>query len=60
MLFVVLAIALFFQGLTMIYMGVQNEYMARMYDETRDRPLYLIRDRVNFDDNNDASPPLRH
>ncbi len=60
MLFVVLAIALFFQGLALIYMGVQNEYMARMYDETRDRPLYLIRDRVNFDEHNDASPPLRH
>jgi dolichol-phosphate mannosyltransferase len=50
LMFVVLAVALLFQGITLITIGIQNEYMARMYDEARARPLYLIRDRVNFSD----------
>ena len=50
LLFVVLCIGLLVQGITLILMGVQNEYLARMFDETRNRPLYLIRDRVNFSD----------
>ncbi|MBO4327709.1 MAG: glycosyltransferase family 2 protein [Clostridia bacterium] len=49
-IFTALCVALFFQGLTLIAMGVQNEYMARMYEEALGRPLYLIRDRVNFSD----------
>lgn len=52
MLFVALSVALLFQGITLTVMGIQNEYMARMYDEARNRPLYLIRDRVNFEDGN--------
>jgi dolichol-phosphate mannosyltransferase len=50
LLFAVLCIGLLVQGITLILMGVQNEYLARMFDETRNRPLYLIRDRVNFSD----------
>ena len=50
LLFAILCIALLVQGITLILTGIQNEYMARMYDETRGRPLYLIRDRVNFSD----------
>ncbi len=49
-IFTALCTGLFFVGLLMIFMGIQNEYLARMFDETRGRPLYVIRDRVNFDD----------
>ena len=49
-IFVALAVALLFQGITLIAIGIQNEYMARMYEEALGRPLYLIRDRVNFTD----------
>ncbi len=34
---------LFFSGVTIFFMGVISEYLARVYLETRKRPLYIIK-----------------
>jgi dolichol-phosphate mannosyltransferase len=38
-----LAVVLFIGGLNMIILGIIGEYLSRVYDEVRRRPLYLIR-----------------
>ena len=41
---------LFAAGLIMITIGIIGEYIARMCDEVRRRPLYLIASKVNFEE----------
>jgi dolichol-phosphate mannosyltransferase len=43
------AIMLFFNGLMLIMLGIIGGYIGRIYEEAKKRPLYLIRDFVNFD-----------
>ncbi|ULQ46831.1 glycosyltransferase family 2 protein [Flagellatimonas centrodinii] len=33
---------LFFSGMQLMFIGVIGEYLARMFDETKQRPLYLV------------------
>ena len=33
----------FFSGMQMIFLGVLGEYLARVYEEVKGRPLYLVR-----------------
>jgi len=37
----------FFCGLQMVSLGIIGEYVARIYDEVKGRPLYVIRHKVN-------------
>jgi polyisoprenyl-phosphate glycosyltransferase len=39
----------FFSGVQLLSLGVLGEYIARIYDESKNRPLYLIKDKINFD-----------
>jgi dolichol-phosphate mannosyltransferase len=39
----------FFGGIQILSLGVVGEYIARIYDETKNRPLYLIREKLNFE-----------
>lgn len=41
----------FFSGVQLLSLGVLGEYIARIYDESKNRPLYIIKDRINFDNN---------
>lgn len=49
LLFAILCVALFFNGITLIAVGILGSYTGRAYEEAKDRPLYVIRDKVNFD-----------
>ncbi len=45
-----LAVAvLFLGGLQLVAIGILGEYVGRIYEESKRRPLYLIKDAENFD-----------
>ena len=43
----------FFTGVQLISIWVLSEYISRIYDETRNRPQYIIKEKINFKDNKD-------
>jgi len=45
-----LVTVLFLGGIQLIFLGVLGEYMGRIYDEVKGRPLYLIDQAYGFDD----------
>lgn len=47
-----IVIMLLFNGLTLIGLGIQGEYIARIFSEVKARPLYLVRERVGITEPN--------
>lgn len=44
-----LAVSLIFNGVILMMLGIIGEYIGRIYDETKNRPLYIIREKIGFD-----------
>lgn len=44
----VVAISLFFNGIVLLVLGIMGEYIGRIYDEVKARPLYVVNEFVNF------------
>jgi len=43
-----MVVFLFMSGLILLCLGVIGEYLARIFIETKDRPLYIIDQKINF------------
>jgi len=44
-----LILLLFFNGLSLISNGIQGEYIARIFEEVKGRPLYVVGQKFGFD-----------
>lgn len=42
------AISLFFNGIVLLVLGIMGEYVGRIYEEVKGRPLYVVNEFVNF------------
>jgi len=43
-----LAVILFVGGIQLVMLGIVGEYLSRVYDEVRQRPLYVVRSRLGL------------
>ena len=46
----VVSILLLFHGVTLIILGIMGEYIGRIYDEVKNRPLYIIAEKTGFEE----------
>ncbi len=47
-----IVLILFFGGANILCIGLIGEYLSRNYFETKKRPIYLIKNKIGFDDDN--------
>lgn len=50
-----LAVSLIFNGVILMMLGIIGEYIGRIYDEAKNRPLYIIREKKGFDEEDDKT-----
>jgi len=55
----IVALSLLFNGLLFICLGIIGEYIGRIYDEAKGRPLYIIGEREGFKHGTDRQDDLR-
>ena len=46
----VLLVVLFLGGIQLITVGIIGEYLGRVYEEVKGRPLYVVQERLNIDE----------
>ncbi len=46
-----IAFNLLFNGITLVLIGIIGEYIGRIYDESKGRPLYIVREALGYERN---------
>ncbi|MNW63439.1 putative glycosyltransferase CsbB [compost metagenome] len=46
----IVGVNLLFNGIVLMLLGVIGEYIGRIYDESKDRPLYIVRETKGYRD----------
>lgn len=49
----ILSVSLLFNGVVLIMLGIIGEYIGRIYDEVKNRPLYIIKEKTGFETRKD-------
>jgi polyisoprenyl-phosphate glycosyltransferase len=49
----IVIILLFTQGVVLMVLGIIGEYIGRLYDEVKNRPLYIIENTIGYEENLD-------
>ena len=39
-------------GVQLLFLGIVGEYIGKIYSEVKNRPRYIIQEKINFDDEN--------
>ena len=50
-----MVVVLFMGGMTLLTLGIMGEYLGRIYTEVKQRPLYLVRERLGIDEGPEGS-----
>lgn len=45
-----MAVILFIGGIQLVTIGIMGEYIGRVFDETKNRPLYIVDENLGFDE----------
>lgn len=51
----IVGVNLLFNGIVLMLLGVIGEYIGRIYDESKDRPLYIVRETFGYGDKEDET-----
>ncbi len=52
-----MVVVLFLGGVQLVILGIMGEYLGRIYNEVRGRPLYLLQERIGFDEAGQVDKP---
>ncbi|WP_263703254.1 glycosyltransferase family 2 protein [Bacillus thuringiensis] len=44
----------FFSGIQLLGLGIVGQYIARIYDESKNRPIYIVKETINIDEEKTA------
>ena len=39
----------FFSGIQLLGLGIVGQYIARIYDESKNRPIYIVKETINIE-----------